>query len=185
MTRIFIGLEIPQDIKHSLLSLQTEMPGFRWQTAEQMHLTLRFLGEVEKKYLPQLAQAMRKTLMPAFELSVHGSGCFNRNTKPIILWAGIRPLEPVTTLYERLSEQLQAQGFDQEEKGFIPHITIARLKRSANVESFIHSHEEFSTGPFPISHISLFSSTAGPDGSQYLVLYRSSLESGETILHTD
>lgn len=176
MTRIFIGLEIPEVIKRSLLAVQTEMPGCRWQTAEQMHLTLHFLGDVETKYLPLLAGAMREIHMPAFELSVYGAGCFNRNTKPIILWAGVQPLEPLATLYGLLSEQLQALGFEQEEKGFIPHITIARLKRSANVESFVHSHQQFSTGPFRISHISLFSSTTGPEGSRYEILYRSALE---------
>jgi len=176
MTRIFIGLEIPEAIKRNLLALQTDMAGCRWQTAEQMHLTLRFLGEVKENRWQLLESAMRETVMPAFELSVHGAGCFNRNTKPIILWVGVQPVEPVTALYELLSERLQMLGFEQEEKGFIPHITVARLKRFANVQSFVENHQQFDTDPFKISHISLFSSTSGPDGSQYKVLYRSALE---------
>ena len=182
MTRIFIGLEIPEVIKCRLLALRKEMPGCRWQTAAQMHLTLRFLGEVEEDRLPLLEGAMRQTVMPPFKLSVCGAGCFNRNTKPIILWVGVHPLEAVTTLYQQLSERLQELGFEQEDKGFIPHITIARLKRSANVKTFVESHQQFDTDPFQISHISLFSSSTGQDGSQYKVLYRSILEPGNLFL---
>jgi len=185
MTRIFIGLEIPEIIRHRLVALQAEMPGCRWQSAEQMHLTLRFLGDVEEKRLPDLVGAMRETMMPPFEISARGAGCFNRNTKPIILWVGVHPLDAVTVLYKRLSERLQVLGFEQEDKDFIPHITIARLKRLANVESFIQNHQQFGTDLFGVSHISMFSSTAGPNGSHYEVLHRSALESGKSVLQIE
>ena len=88
--RLFVALSVPDAVAQSLLLLQGGVPGARWQTREQLHLTLRFIGEVDGRETAALKDALAAIDAPAFHLELHGVGQFG-NRKPNTLWAAVRP----------------------------------------------------------------------------------------------
>ncbi|RBW48594.1 RNA 2',3'-cyclic phosphodiesterase [Marinobacter sp. F3R11] len=173
MRRLFFGLEIPAHIKARLLKARAEVSGARWQSAEQMHLTLLFLGDLEEECLPAVCEAARHIRPVPFELSVTGLGCFGPPSAPRVLWAGVRPEVPVASLHGAIKSKMDGLGFTTEGRAFRPHITLSRFRRQpGSVESLLADYEGREFGVFQVDEFVLFESRQGAEGSVYTVIER-------------
>ncbi|WP_254774406.1 RNA 2',3'-cyclic phosphodiesterase [Marinobacter sp. AC-23] len=124
MRRLFFGLEIPARIKARLLKTTAEMSAAKWQSVEQIHITLLFLGDVEEERLSAVCEAARNIPLAPFELSVTGLGCFGQPCAPRNLWAGVQPTAPVASLHSAIKGQMENLGLTTESRAFRPHITL-------------------------------------------------------------
>lgn len=172
--RLFFGLEIPDPVKHRLLAIQQPVAGARWQRSDQLHLTLAFLGSVEEKRLPAIADSARNLPVKPFDLTVAGVGCFGDPDHPKNLWAGVQPVTELAGLQVALNERLALAGFPQEQRRFRPHITLARFnrKQAGSVSEVLRIHREIQAGSFLVDSVALFRSIQGAHGSVYEVLDR-------------
>jgi 2'-5' RNA ligase len=168
MIRLFVALELPEGIRTRLSMLQGGVPGARWATDEQLHLTLRFIGEVDDHVAHDVDDALAGIRAPAFTLELAGVGEFG-GKNPRALWAGVRPSEPLLHLQKKVETALQRIGLPAEERKFSPHVTLARMKGSPRekVVQFLTHHALFASGPFDVRHFVLFSSHLGSGGSVY------------------
>src|ERR1700681_1095754 len=126
--RLFIAIELPDDLKMALGRLKVDVPGTRWVPTEQLHLTLAFLGEVEEKTAGELSEGLALIQTPPFQLCFSGPGCFPDCRRPRVLWAGLEPHPRLMHLAAEVHGAALACSIPQEERPFSPHITLARLK---------------------------------------------------------
>ena len=168
MIRLFVGLEIPEFVGRRLIMLQGGVPGAKWQTLEQLHLTLRFIGEVPESTTADIDDALAVIRAPSFEMEISGVGEFGGKV-PRALWAGIRAGEELPHLHRKIDTALQRLGLGADERKFSPHVTLARLKNAprAKVIEFLTHHALFAAGPFKVPRFVLFSSELGSGGSVY------------------
>jgi len=173
MARLFFGLELPSDIKERLLNVRAKVPGAKWQSAEQLHITLLFLGRVEEDRLEAVIGSAREIRLIPFELEVSGLGCFGQPRRPRNLWAGVQPGAPVAAIHEALGQRMENLGFEAERRSFLPHITLARFKRQpGSVEGLLAEQGASVFGRFAVTEFALFESKPGPAGSVYRVIER-------------
>ncbi len=171
--RLFFGLEIPEPVKQRLLSIQQPVAGARWQRADQLHLTLAFLGSAEAQQLPDICDAARKLAVEPFDLTVSGVGCFGHPDHPKNLWAGVRPLEELAGLHDALNQRLESCGFGQEKRTFRPHITLSRFRKEAgSVRELLGKRQAFHAGTLSVNSLALFESVRGEQGSVYQIIER-------------
>jgi 2'-5' RNA ligase len=165
--RLFIAIEIPDDLKKMIGRLHVDIPGARWVPAEQIHLTLAFLGEVEEIAVEQLGRELAQIHQPEFRLSFSGTGCFPDRRRPRVLWIGVEPNPHLQALAAMVHEVLLACGIPQESRPFSPHITLARLKIPASGASaaFFDRPEALKLPPFSVREFILFQSRLTPHGA--------------------
>ena len=171
--RLFFGLELPESLKSRLLSMQRPLEGARWHQPEQLHLTLKFLGNVKEFQLKAVQLAAMNIPIKPFNLALLGLGCFGEPERPKALWAGIEHSELLEELQSTLSRRMVPCGFQEEARRFQPHITLARISQpSGSVQSLLKSYSDYSVGTMPVNFFSLFQSNLTPEGSVYTVLDR-------------
>ena len=168
MIRLFVALEIPETVRERLVMLQGGVPGARWQDTEQLHLTLRFIGEVPENIAHDIDDALSLIHAPGFVLELAGVGEFG-GKMPRALWAGVRGDGGLIHLQRKVETALQRLGLPPEERKFSPHVTLARLKNAPHpkVIEFLTHHALFASGPFNVDRFVLFSSELGSGGSVY------------------
>ena len=165
--RLFTAVELPATVKSLLLSLKTNIPGLKWTGAENLHLTLRFIGEVPAQNLPAIKEALRVVRPPAFPLRLNGLGLFERPYQSI-LWAGLENRPELISLKRDIDKALSAGAALAPEKGrFSPHITLGRLKDSAPemLYEFVNKNTAEVRGEFAVASFVLFKSTLEPGGA--------------------
>ncbi|MCL7944191.1 RNA 2',3'-cyclic phosphodiesterase [Marinobacter sp. ATCH36] len=169
--RLFFGLDLPESVKQQLLSIQRPLAGARWQRADQLHLTLAFLGSVEEQHLPVLREVVRNLPVLPFDLAISGVGCFGKPDRPKNLWAGVRPVQKLEELQAGLNQRLASVGFAQEKRSFQPHVTLCRFKKEAgSVAELLQDYDELLIEPFQVDRFALFESVQGERGSVYHVV---------------
>jgi 2'-5' RNA ligase len=175
--RLFLALDLPHDVRDAIgrarRDLEPRLPGWRWTRAEGVHVTLRFLGEVDDSRLADLAPRWERAALAAtgpISLEVRGLGCFPSSRRPRVLWVGVAE-EPdrgrLRALAAATEREARAAGFAAEERGFRPHATLARAvagPASAPPEA------EWSFGRAWIESLTLFRSDLGPGGARYTAL---------------
>jgi 2'-5' RNA ligase len=168
--RLFVALPIPDAVTHALTLLQGGVPGARWQTREQMHLTLRFIGEVEGSDMRALDDALAGIDAPAFALQLHGVGQFG-NKQPHALWAGLRKHELLEHLQRKVDNAIRRVGQPQDAHKFMPHVTLARLRHPDidRLRAWLVQHALFTSDEFAVNAFCLYSSKLTSDGSIYRV----------------
>lgn len=137
--RTFICLEIPASIKERIAALQNSLRGIdaqvSWVKPENIHLTIRFLGDVPTERIDSVREAAGRAalLVNSFEIEVGGAGCFPSKKNPRVLWIGLASItEPLKQLRRAVEDELAREGFAREERGFSPHLTIGRLRAPRN-----------------------------------------------------
>jgi 2'-5' RNA ligase len=167
--RLFVALSIPDSVAQELLFIQGGVPGAHWQTREQLHLTLRFIGEVDGGAASDIDEALSAIRAPRFSLALKGVGEFG-GKKPHALWAGVRDAEPVRRLNRKIETALQRIGLPAETRKFTPHVTLARLRAAPweRVMQYIAGHALYAAAPFEVGEFALYSSTLTPNGSLYV-----------------
>jgi 2'-5' RNA ligase len=130
--RLFIGIRPPVPVQEALIDTMEAVEGARWQDDEQLHLTLRFIGEVERPVANDLAAALASIASPSFELALEGVSHFERKGMPSAIWARVAPILELEGLRKKLERACDLAGLGAETRRFTPHITIARLTRHAS-----------------------------------------------------
>lgn len=168
MIRLFVALALPDSVAQSLLILQGGVPGARWCEREQLHLTLRFIGEVDGRDASAIDDALASIRAPRFSLELKGVGEFGARN-PRALWSGVRDDAAVLHLQRKIESALQRAGLPPEERKFTPHVTLARLRNAPRerVITFLATHALYASAPFEVNNFILFSSKTTPNGSLY------------------
>jgi 2'-5' RNA ligase len=170
MPRLFTGLEIPAELSESLSLLRGGLPGARWIDAENYHLTLRFIGDVDDDIAQEVAWLLGNVRRREFELRLDGLSSFG-GRKPRAVVATVAPSQSVMELQAEHERLMQRVGLDPEGRKFTPHITLARLRdaSSYDVAEYLSSLGGFRSPPFKVSRFVLFSSRASQGGGPYVV----------------
>ena len=168
MHRLFVAIRPPEHIRDLLIDAMDDSPALRWVGDEQLHLTLRFIGEVERPVANDIAAGLDRLRSPAFELRLNGVGKFERRNGGA-LWAGIAPKEPVAALAAKVERALQQAGLEPEKRAFTPHITLARWNRrnAEAVEAFLRRNSDLHSEPFAADRFILFESKLSRHGAHY------------------
>lgn len=169
MHRLFIGLRPPAPIRAHLLGEMGGVPGARWQRDEQLHLTLRYIGEVDRRLAEDIALALGQVRFPAIEASLSGTGEFDSRGRPNAIWAGVRPHDALAMLHRKLDQAMVRLGLEPERRAYLPHITLARLSGPANIA-------DLTSPSFTFTHFYLFESTLGGEGASYEAIERYKLD---------
>ncbi len=167
MIRLFIGIDLPDTIKKDVYAICYGLPRVKWMEKEQLHLTLRFIGEVDGgSVFSDIKTSLKDVRMDAFSIKIEGLGYFPPKKTPKVLWVGVEPQDKVTLLRNRVESVLVKSGLEPERRKFSPHITIARLKGPPinRVARFLEERCLFSTTAFPVSDFFLYSSILTPKG---------------------
>jgi RNA 2',3'-cyclic 3'-phosphodiesterase len=168
MHRLFIAIRPPEEIRDLLIDAMDVSPDFRWQHDEQLHLTLRFVGEVERPLANDLADALGRVRAAPFEARISGVGRFEQRNSGA-LWAGVEPKPPLATLAAKVERVCLAVGLEPERRAFFPHITLARWKgrRTREIHDFLERHRSLRSEPFAIDRFILFESHLSRHGAHY------------------
>ena len=163
MYRLFVSIELPDDVKYVLSRLSGDVPGARWLESDEMHLTVRFIGEVDGLVYQDVIAALDEVRAVPFELALRGVGHFPPRGEPRILWAGLERSDLLGVLHDRVESALVRAGVAPERRKFSPHVTLARLKGTPSraVGSFLAMNGLFRTDPFRVGDFHLFSSSLG------------------------
>ena len=168
MHRLFVAIRPPEPIRDLLIDAMDDGADFRWQDDEQLHLTLRFVGEVERPVAEDLAAALDKIRSPSFALEIRDTGRFEQRNSGA-LWAGVEPKQPVAALAAKIERACQSIGLDPERRAFHPHITLARWKgrRTREVAAFLERTRGLASEPFSVDKFILFESQLSRHGAHY------------------
>lgn len=168
MHRLFVALRPPPAIRQQLLDLMGGVPGARWQADDQLHITLRYIGEVTTPVAVDVAAALGGVHAAPLALRLNGAGSFDKHDRPNAIWAGVAPHDAITALHKKIDHALIRIGLPSEARAYLPHITLARLSRSAGpVNGFLTDYAALTSAPFEIGHMLLFESHLGSEGSSY------------------
>ena len=179
--RLFVALRPPRAIRLALLTAMHGISGARWQSDEQLHLTLRFIGEVDSHRAEDIAAALGALHAPAIAARIAGVGLFERQGRPHMVWAGVEPLAPLAALHRKVDQLLARVGIAAETRAFVPHITLARLNRgSGSVAPFLALHGDLASEDFAFAHVTLYESELGHGGSRYHPVARYPLEAANS-----
>ena len=166
--RLFVALRPPRPVRDILLAAMHGISGARWQNDEQLHLTLRFIGEVDHHMAEDIAAALGALYAPAATARIAGVGLFERQGRPHMIWAGVEPQEPLAALHRKVDQLLARVGIAPETRAFVPHVTLARLNRgSGPVASFLALNSDLASPAFDFGHVTLYESELAHGGSRY------------------
>lgn len=173
MHRLFVALRPPPEMRAALLGLMGGVPGARWQDDDQLHLTLSFIGEVDRPAADDIAAALGAVDGPRPAIALQGAGSFGHKGQIHSLWAGIAPDDALHQLHARINRALIAAGAKPEQRAFKPHITLARLGRRAGpVAPFLERIAGLSSAPVTLDAFLLFESRLGHNGATYEAVAR-------------
>lgn len=176
MHRLFVAVRPPSAVRDILLDLMEGVPAARWVDDEQLHLTLRFIGEVDRHQAADIDAALAAVRHPPFDLALAGLGAFERRGEARILWAGVAPHDALHGLHKKIDHALVRTGLEPERRAFHPHITVARFGRGApDLRPLLEQAGTLSGASFPVEDFRLYESDLSPQGAVYTVAGRYSL----------
>ncbi len=167
MVRLFVAIDLPAAVKHRLGGLCAGLPGARWVAPEQLHLTLRFIGEVDNEVFADVAEVLATANVAPFPLRLSGVGHFPPRGAPKVLWAGVEDGDSAARLNRTIEARLRGLGLPPDRRKFSPHVTLARLKATpiGRVRDYLAVNGPFATEDFPVSEFHLYSSKLGAKGA--------------------
>ena len=177
MHRLFIAIRPPDEVCDLLLDTMEGVDGARWQDFDNLHLTLRFLGEVERPLADDLALELGRIAASPFPLTINGIGHFDASRRsgssPHALWARIAEAPQLEALRLKVDRACIQVGLPADDRRFVPHITVARLNRSSgDIGPWMAAHGRLHAGPWQVDHFALFESHLGASGSRYEEIVR-------------
>ncbi len=167
--RLFVAIALPEDLRARLSELQQGVPAARWVDPDNLHLTLRFIGEADGVQAQDLDAALTQVRAERFDVTLTGVDCFGRGRKSRALWAGIAPCPELDRLRRKVQQAARAAGFAPERRKFKPHVTLARFKGDPGyrLHDFLACHTAFRATPFTAQEFVLFSSVLAQTGAIY------------------
>ncbi|MEQ8508089.1 MAG: RNA 2',3'-cyclic phosphodiesterase [Rhodospirillaceae bacterium] len=169
MFRLFVGLALPETVRTQLSLLAEGLPSARWVDPDNYHMTLRFIGEVDRHAAADIDSTLQRIDTPPFEFTLSGLGTFGQGRKTRAMFARAQPCPALAHLQSKVESAVVRAGQPPEPRKFSPHVTLARF-RAANpvrIQSFVEHHSLFWTDPVPVDRIVMFESHMGKGGSVY------------------
>ena len=181
--RMFYAVELPEEFKARFAAhvalLRDAAPDVKasWERPEKIHVTFKFVGEVEAARVGALSAAAGRVAAQAepFELTVGGTGAFHTQGNPRVLWVGVEDESGgLARVQERLEDECSALGIPRETRPFHPHLTVARLRAAAGAKKLgtLHRATAFESATFRVTELVLMRSELGPGGSTYTTVSR-------------
>ena len=168
MHRLFVALRPPPAMRRKLLDIMDGVDGARWQDEDQLHVTLRYIGAVERPVAEDIALALQGVHAPAFDLALSGVGRFDTGARGRALWAGVTPHDAVAALHRKIDHALVRLGLPPKGRAFLPHVTLARLHRTSGpVDGFLARNAGLTSPPIRFDRMVLYESHLGHDGAWY------------------
>lgn len=181
--RTFIAIELPQEIKDGLARLQSQLKkagaDVKWVKPKNIHLTLKFLGEISAKQLPKVIEIIEEVTRTKkqFKIGLSSCGAFPGKKAPRVIWVGVnKGNEEIRFIVQELEEKMEEIGIPKEERPFSSHITIGRVKGALNtgkLSGVLKESENYPGGEnieFDVRRLTLFKSTLGQAGPSYEAL---------------
>lgn len=179
--RAFVALELEEEARRTLGEWMAEtrprLPGFKWVEEENLHLTLRFLGDTPTARLGELERSLAAAAagVAPFAFAIRGAGAFPDAAAPRVLWAGVAAGPELAALHRRVEEAVRALGWEAERTPFRAHITLARARAPRprpDVAAFLAEVADCFWAPSRAAEMTLFQSTLTPAGPVYRPLAR-------------
>lgn len=178
--RLFVAVTLPDHVKERLAELVAELRAcradVRWVKSEAMHLTLKFLGNVDARELGDIGAALEQVAGAAQPTrgQLHDIGSFPHLSRPRVLWVGVQTSgNALAELHAALEGALAGLGFEPERRRFHPHVTLGRVRGTKGLRALreaVEKRQDFDAGEFPIDAIRLFESELGKGGARHTVL---------------
>lgn len=157
MMRLFVAVRPPPAVRDGLLATMGGVAAARWQDDDQLHLTLRFIGEVDRHTAADIAEALTGIRHPPIAARLGLPGSFASRGRPNALWVGVEPAGALATLHHKVDHALVRAGVPPDTRAFVPHITVARLGRNTgSIDGFLG--QTVPSTAFTVSGITLFES---------------------------
>ena len=167
MPRLFVAIRPPEPVRDHLLDLMDGGEDLRWQADEQLHITLRFIGEVERPLAEDIAGALAAVRFEPLHLNLKGIGRFARR-RGGALWAGVAPKEPLALLAAKIDRACVLAGLVPERRAYHPHITLARWSGAEpSLLPFLQQHAGFASAPWEVDEFTLYQSHLTGRGALY------------------
>ncbi len=190
--RAFIAVELPPAGREAIEGVTRDLraragDGVRWVRLEGVHLTLKFLGDIDAGSVPAISQALARCALPAapFDLYLEGVGAFPNARRPRVVWVGLGgALEPLMALQQSIEGELEALGYARERRAFTPHLTLGRVRDRISPpqgRAFSEALGGVSVQPdikLPVREVSLMQSDLQPSGAVYTRLHAAGLGGG-------
>ncbi len=173
--RLFVALRPPEAIRQALALSQSGIPGARWQVDAQLHITLRFIGDVDSRQAEDVVTALSAIHAPKLALRLSGVGHFGKGERINALWAGVEPQDGIAALHRKLDRALVAVGIAPDPRAYLPHLTLARFAASTRASvatGWLADHAGLGSPLFELSEFILYESRMGRHGSDYHAVER-------------
>lgn len=169
MKRLFAGLTLPETHRQRLVLLNHGISGARWVAAENLHVTLRFIGEVDGDVAEEIAQVLDGVNVQPFSVALKGLGAFGH--PPHSVWAGVedQPSGALAELHRVIDGVLVRTGLEPEGRKYTPHVTLARFRRvnEGRLAQFMESEGDLALDSFKVNGFTLFRSHLSHEGAHY------------------
>ncbi len=172
--RLFTAIELPNEMRESISGIKDSFDPtcgkIKWVVPENIHVTLRFLGEVSDQKLPEIKSALSKARFASFRIKTSGLSAFPDESRPRTIWVGLKPHEGISDLHRMVDDALSGIGFERDRR-FHPHITIGRVRSMSDRDAvsgwFRSASEKVAEAEFSVQEFVLKKSTLTPEGPVY------------------
>ncbi|MBH5322243.1 RNA 2',3'-cyclic phosphodiesterase [Aurantiacibacter sediminis] len=166
--RLFVALRPPEEVCDTLLDTMEGVTGARWQDADNLHITLRFIGEVDRHQFADVVTALESVPFRPFNLRIAGVGHFEGKHRPKAIWARVEQSDALGDLQHSVEMACRRAALPPVSRKFIPHVTVARLNSgSAPIAGWIAQHSDLAMGPWRAQKFALYESNLTPQGAIY------------------
>ncbi|HEY8184432.1 MAG TPA: RNA 2',3'-cyclic phosphodiesterase, partial [Pyrinomonadaceae bacterium] len=181
--RVFCAIELPETARALILRhiarLKDAVPDAKasWNRDANLHLTIKFLGEIPRSSVPDISTAASRAVMGVapFSIRLEQTGSFPRGAQPRVLWVGIEDsFGQLNELHALLEKGLASLGFDRDSRPFHPHLTVARLRQPRHARTLAAAHKDLAFEPVEIevSELLVIRSELSSEGSKYSIISR-------------
>ena len=169
MIRLFAAIPIPAELAGPLARRQTGLEGARWRKGEQLHITLRFFGEIREDVARDLDAELSGVGGGPFEIALEGAGAFGEGGDIHAVWAGVSESAPLRRLAKACETAARRAGLKPETRHYRPHLTLAYLRHPdpAKVAAWIQANNLLKSPPLRVERFGLFSSHLASEGAHY------------------
>ncbi len=173
MIRLFAALALPEDLRSRLGAFRGGIDGARWVAPENLHITLRFIGEIAEDRAGDVVEALGDVRVAPFPVTLRDAGRFGNRDRVRAIWIGVDRVPEIENLHDRIDRALIGAGHPPDGRKYIPHVTLARFgsreggARSGQVLHWLEAHDGFHALPFEAREFVLYESHLGGHGPVY------------------
>ncbi len=177
--RCFIAIDIPDQIKKDICELIEIFKKYdmdvKWVSYENLHITLKFLGNTFGDLIPKISDILGNILLPfePFYIKIYSVGVFPNRKHPRVVWVGIKDSEILIQLQEDIEKSMALLGYQKEDRKFQPHLTVGRVRSPKGISNLINELDMFKEkhfGNVKVEDVKLMESRLKPSGAEYFCL---------------